>query len=146
MERSRIEAVISSVLAEKEAFLVDLEINEGNVINAFVDTDAGIKINELKMINRAIEGALDREQEDFALTVSSPGLDRPLKLHRQYANNVGRWVKVKANEAGTVKGQLKQVQDETITVEVPAKKKKESATMVEIPFTDIVETKIQVRF
>ncbi len=79
MERSRIEAVISSVLAEKEAFLVDLEINE------------------LKMINRAIEGALDREQEDFALTVSSPGLDRPLKLHRQYANNVGRWVKVKAN-------------------------------------------------
>ncbi len=146
MERSRIEAVISSVLAEKEAFLVDLEINEGNVINAFVDTDAGIKINELKMINRAIEGALDREQEDFALTVSSPGLDRPLKLHRQYTNNIGRWVKVKANEAGTVKGQLKQVQEETIMVEVPAKKKKESATMVEIPFTDIVETKIQVRF
>jgi ribosome maturation factor RimP len=32
--------------------------------------------------------------DDFSLEVSSPGLDEPLKLHRQYKKNIGRQVEL----------------------------------------------------
>ena len=123
MEREKIDNAVKQALEENEAYLVDLELGEGNTIALFADADGGIKINQLKMISRQVEAALDRETEDFALTVSSPGLDRPLKVHRQYVNNIGRWLKIKTTE-GTVKGQLKNVTDSNITVVKPAKKKR----------------------
>lgn len=146
MDREKVKTIVATAMVEHDAFLVDLEVNEGNAINVFADTDEGIKIHELKMISREVEGALDREIEDFALTVSSPGLDRPLRLKRQYTNNVGRWVKVKTSEPRTVKGELIEVDEEAIKVRVPSKKRKEPAIEELIEFADIVETKIQVRF
>lgn len=145
MEREKIDHAVSEALVENEAFLVDLELSEGNTIALFVDADGGIKINQLKMISRQIEAALDRETEDFALTVSSPGLDRPLRVHRQYVNNIGRWLKIKTAN-GTIKGQLKEVTEDNITVVQPAKKKKETDLIETVSFDEIVETKIQVRF
>lgn len=145
MEREKIDHAVSEALVENEAFLVDLELSEGNTIALFVDADGGIKINQLKMISRQIEAALDRETEDFALTVSSPGLDRPLRVHRQYVNNIGRWLKIKTAN-GTIKGQLKEVTEDNIIVVQPAKKKKETDLIETVSFDEIVETKIQVRF
>lgn len=146
MDRDKVKSIVENALDEHNAFLVDLEVNEGNNLDVFADTDEGIKIDELKFISRQVEAALDREIEDFALTVSSPGLDRPLKLHRQYVNNIGRWVKVKTSSPKTIKGELIEVSKDTIKVRVPSKKRKEPATEESIDFADIVETKIQVRF
>jgi ribosome maturation factor RimP len=146
MDRNQVKSIVEDALDGKNAFLVDLELGEGNNIGVFADTDEGIKVDELKQISRAVEAALDREVEDFALTVSSPGLDRPLKLHRQYKNNIGRWVKVKTTAHKTVKGELIEVNDDIIKIRIPSKKRKEPAKEEVIDFADIVETKIQVRF
>ena len=146
MDRDKVKSIVENALEDHNAFLVDLEVSEGNNIGVFADTDEGIKIDELKFISRKVEAALDREIEDFALTVSSPGLDRPLHLHRQYKNNIGRWVKVKTNLPSTIKGELMEVSEDTIKVRIPSKKRKEPAKEEIIDFADIVETKIQVRF
>jgi ribosome maturation factor RimP len=146
MDSEAVKSIVETALEGSNAFLVDLEISDGNNIGVFADTDEGIKINELKSISREIEAALDREIEDFALTVSSPGLDRPLKLHRQYVNNVGRWVKVKTTMPKTIKGELINVDREAIKIRIPHKKRKEPAVEESIDFAEIIETKIQVRF
>lgn len=146
METERLNNAIKAALEANNAYLVDTEIQEGNRITVFVDADGGIKISQLKQINREIEGLLDREAEDFALTVSSPGLERPLKVHRQYVNNVGRWLLVKDKTGTQVEGKLIAVNDQEITLEIPAKKKKEAPAVQNIALVDIDETKIQVRF
>ena len=146
METKRLNKAIESALEANGAYLVDIELKDGNNISLFVDADGGIKVNQLKMINRAVENLLDREVEDFALTVSSPGLDRPLKVHRQYVNNVGRWLKIKLVSGEKVSGKLTSVDENTITLEIPAKKKKEEPTVQSIALGDIEETKIEVRF
>ena len=146
METERLNRAIQTALDANNAYLVDTEIKEGNRITVFVDADGGIKISQLKQINREIEGLLNRDEEDFALTVSSPGLERPLKVHRQYVNNVGRWLAVKLNTGSSVVGKLNAVNDQEITLEIPAKKKKEQPAVQNIAFVDIEETKIEVRF
>ena len=40
----------------------------------------------------------------FHLEVSSPGLDEPLKLHRQYLKNIGRHVEVTAGRRYKTRG------------------------------------------
>lgn len=146
MESNKIEAAIQEALDAQGAYLVELEVLPGNNINVFVDVDGGIKVNQLKMINRAIEAALDREVEDFALTVSSPGLDRPLRVHRQFVNNVGRWLKVKTKASETFIGELVSVTDESLSLNIPGKTKKIAPVVREFAFEDIEESKIEIRF
>lgn len=147
MDREKIENAVNQTLENQNAFLVDLEIKEGNVITVFADADNGVTIQQLKMLNREIESTLDRDVEDFSLTVSSPGLERPFKVLRQYKNNVGRWVKVKTQLQETVIGKLEDATDEDITLNIPPdRKKKQPAKKQTLAYADIVETKIEIRF
>ena len=54
---------------------------------------------------------------DFALEVSSPGVDEPLKLYRQYKKNIGRTVEVLLNEETRKQGKLTEVNNDEITIE-----------------------------
>ena len=146
MDQKVLHSAIEEALANNEAYLVDLIVEEGNKITLFVDADNGINVQQLKMINREVEGVFDRDVEDFDLTVSSPGLERPFKVRRQYVNNVGRWVKVKLNEGEKVIGELINVTEENITLNIPGEKKKDPNTEKTFAFDEIIETKIEIRF
>ena len=76
-------------------FIVDVRISEGNHIRVLLDHDVATSIEHCMDLHRQLESSLDREAEDFSLDVSSPGLDQPLMLHRQYVKNIGRHVQVK---------------------------------------------------
>ena len=82
------------------------------------------------------------------LEVSSPGLDTPLNLTRQYQKNIGRNVGIKLAEAKAREGKLLSVNDDGITIEEKIKEKGKKAEMIEsfIPFTDITETKVLISF
>jgi ribosome maturation factor RimP len=84
---------------------------------------------------------------DFSLEVSSPGLDEPLKMHRQYQKNVGRHVEIVKIQGEVIGGVLKQVGVDSIEVEETRGKNKKKETVVHtIPFDQIKTTKIQVVF
>jgi ribosome maturation factor RimP len=84
---------------------------------------------------------------DFSLELSSPGLDEPLKLHRQYVKNTGRKVEIVSKEGVKTEGKLLQVAEDSITVEeVTGKGKKMEIKQHVIPFETIKTTKIQVTF
>jgi ribosome maturation factor RimP len=151
--KEQIVSLIDEKLKDEEFFLVDLEILPGNVINIELDGYEGITIKDCVDFSRQIEHNLDREEEDFELHVSSPGLDKPFRVFQQYEKNIGREVKVVPNDGKVVKGTLIEVDAEKITLEysfkqkIEGKKKKETITEQEIvPFTNIKETTIIISF
>ena len=145
MEYAKIESAVEIAATDNDAFLVELELKPNNIIVAFVDSDNGLTIEQIKMINRQIESHLDRDVEDFNLTVSSPDLNRPLKTWRQYKKNVGRYLKVKFNERQE-EGMLMKVEAKYLVLSVPNKKKSAPNTELEIQFADIAEAKVAIRF
>jgi ribosome maturation factor RimP len=81
------------------------------------------------------------------LEVSSPGLDEPLKLNRQYKKNVGRFVEVLLQDGSKREGKLTEATEDGIAVEWEEGKGKKKETKQEsILFDQIKTTKIQIKF
>ena len=91
-----VENLVMEALNEMEGyFLVDIRINSNNVIQVEIDNSNGrVSIEDCIKVSRNVEHNLDREAEDFALTVSSAGLDKPLRNLKQFYKAVGKEVKV----------------------------------------------------
>jgi len=84
---------------------------------------------------------------DFSLEVSSPGIDEPLKLLRQYKKNIGRTIEVITNDDTKKEGLLKEVADEAITIEQTEGKGKKAVVLnTTISFADIKQTKVLIKF
>jgi ribosome maturation factor RimP len=80
------------------------------------------------------------------LEVSTPGVDQPLKLKRQYYKNVGRRLKVKVHENIT-EGKLKEVsEDQIVLVQETGTGKKRELKEIAIPFSEIDKAFVQVSF
>ena len=136
---------------DTDNFLVDLRVKPGNNIKVFLDADSGISIARCVSINRAlykkIEEAAWFPEGDFSLEVSSPGLDEPLKLLRQYRKNLGRSVEVTMKDASRIEGKLLEVTEDGIVVEeIKGKNKKREVIAHYLLFDNIKQTKIQVVF
>jgi ribosome maturation factor RimP len=156
IDRKDIEVLIAERIAELDngLFVVELTISSANVISIEIDkTEGSVSVKDCMSVSRNVEHNLDREEEDFEITVSSAGLDKPLRVLAQYTKNIGREVKVKLIEGGKLEGELKQVTEEYIVIEnsrkekIEGKKKKE--LIVEqhtLNFSDIKETKIIISF
>ena len=121
MLAQELEQKISQLISDKipAAFLVDIQLKKGKkqLLSIKVDKDGGISMAECATISRALGNALEEEpgfETAYTLEVSSPGVGFPLKLHRQYVNNVGRQLSVKCVDDSTKEGELKQVEEDFI--------------------------------
>ena len=147
-----VQGKIQNLLADNpEHFLVEIRVKPTNNIKVFIDGDKGVGIDDLVKYNRALYKQLEEEalfpDGDFSLEVSSPGLGEPLKMHRQYLKNIGRYVEVTTNEGQKIEGKLELVDDEAITVEeTKGKGKKTEIIKHTIPLKDIKSTQIQIKF
>ncbi len=146
IERETIEAHLKQILTGTEIFLVDVRVDSSNRITVHIDKIDGISIDDCVRISRDLEGRLDRDREDFALEVSSPGLDAPFKVTEQYRKNIGKMVKVQSADGETYLGILKQVEESGIRLEIPAVKKNEEPELKDLAFGDIVTTRIDIQF
>ena len=95
---------------EPDVFLVEVRIKPTNNVKVFLDADNGISIDRLVQFNRRLYKEFEEEQvfpnNDFSLEISSPGLDEPLKLNRQYKKNIGRFVEVMQSDGAKTEGKL----------------------------------------
>lgn len=132
-------------------FLVEVRIKPTNNVKVFIDADEGIMLSTLISYNRKLYKEIEESglfpADDFSLEVSSPGLDEPLKKHRQYKKNVGRYVHLTKNDGSMLEGKLTEATDDGIIVETETGKgKKKEIKQETVLFTDIKTTKIQVKF
>lgn len=145
-----VEKFISPLLYD-DIFLVSIKIKPTNNYKIYLDADSGLGIEKCIKINRALYKIMEESgmypDGDFSLEVSSPGLDEPLKLLRQYQKNVGRNVEVTTTDDIKKEGKLTSVTANNITLEmVEGKGKKAVLKTEEIAFEHIKQTKIQVTF
>ncbi len=138
-------------LLQDDIFLVSMKIKPTNNFKIYLDADSGLGIEKCIKINRALYKAIEEKgmypEGDFSLEVSSPGLGEPLKLLRQYKKNIGRFVEVTKNDESKLEGKLVEVTDDSITVENTKGKGKKAVTEnVIIPFAEIKQTIIQIKF
>lgn len=150
--KEKMEALVNSAIADApDHFLVEVKILPNKKIQVFVDAETGIKIEKCVQISRAVEKVLDEEKwfgEDYNLEVSSPGMDSPLKVFKQYKRRIGREVEVLLTTGVRYEGILKAANEQGLTLEKTIKlNKKESITeTLEFPFTDIKHTKLILNF
>jgi ribosome maturation factor RimP len=154
-----IRLMTEEILSEEPVyFLVDLRIKPTNNVKVFLDGDSGITIEKCVQVNRKLYRKLEESaifpDGDFSLEVSSAGLDEPLKLLRQYKKNIGRLVEIQLQDGTQKEGQLTDVSEEGIVLEVSSGKpsngklpsKKKEISSQSFLFNNIKSTKIQIVF
>ena len=143
---------VNSLLANHSShFLVEVRIKPTNNVKVFIDADEGVILSDLIDYNRKLYRQLEESglfpNGDFSLEVSSPGLDEPLKLFRQYRKNIGRFVDVTMNDSSKKEGKLMDATEDGIVIETETGKgKKKEIKQESILFDQIKNTKIQVKF
>jgi len=117
-------------LLKDDIFLVSIKIKPTNNFKIYLDADSGLGIEKCIKINRALYKIMEEmgmyPDGDFSLEVSSPGLDEPLKLLRQYKKNIGRDVEVITTEDVKKEGKLTDVTEEKIVIEYTEGKNKKA--------------------
>ena len=147
-----IEELIAKLLSETEdIFLVSVRIKPVNNIKVYLDADEGLNIDRCVKINRMMYRTIEEEgwypDGNFSLEVSSPGIDEPLKLLRQYKKNIGRNVEVTETNENIQEGKLVAVSEETITIEYTECKNKKAVIITkEIPLEQVKQTIVQIAF
>ena len=117
----------------------------------FIDGDQGVSIDKLVRYNRNLYRQIEEEKmfpnDDFSLEVSSPGLEEPLKLNRQYQKNIGRYVEVVVEDGTKREGKLLSATATALIIEeTKGKGKKIETVQHTINFDIIKTTKIQIKF
>ena len=138
--------VIEDELEGSDLFFVDLKIGKDNKISVFIDGDNGVTIKNCIDLSRKIEGNLDREVEDFELSVFSAGVGEALKLVRQYIKNIGRNISITTLDDKKVEGELVFADVNKLIVRQTPKRKKDNLVETEIAFTNVKEGKIIIIF
>ena len=92
----RVKELIAEYLERNSIELVEITYRReqgGMVLRLLVDTPEGITIRECEELNNYLSEALDKENvidERHTLEVASPGLDRPLKIDRDFERTMGK--------------------------------------------------------
>jgi ribosome maturation factor RimP len=143
IEQSKLEGSVRSVVGARNAFLVEMAERKERgrrIIQVFLDTDEGITIAQCAEISRELGTALDEQNiinEPYELEVSSPGIEKPLKLLRQYKKNLGRKYKVQYRQGDnrqTFNGTLAAIEGERVTFTL------EKHETVTLEFSKIIES------
>jgi ribosome maturation factor RimP len=150
--QERLENMVTTMLeGNGDYFLVDLRIRPGNNIKVILDADSGVTIDKCVDYNRKLYKQIEASglfpDGDFALEVSSAGIDEPLKLDRQYKKNIGRHVEIILKDGTRKEGKLTEANEAGLVIEeTRGKNKKKEVIVHSIPFSDIKTTKVQVVF
>jgi ribosome maturation factor RimP len=131
-----VEALVRPVVESSGLELVEVTFGreEGRkVLRVTVDREGGLDLDTIAQTSEKISRRLDLEGFEagpYALEVSSPGIERPLRGADDFIRRIGETVKVKTTEPATHQGKLSAADDDGIVVEA-------DGTQVRIAYADI---------
>ena len=153
MNQNSLEAIkklVLPLLAERDVELVDLlgsRERGRSCLRFLVDKSGGITLDECAQLNQEIGQMLDEEdivQENYALEVSSPGLNRPLVSTRDFQRVQNQSVKIVLHQP--IKGQnvwigvLEEVDEENVAIQTENKQR------LCIPRSKVARANLEIRF
>lgn len=122
------EEKIVPIIEEMGYEVVEVEYakkSDGMNLTFYIDSENGVNIDDCEKVSKNIDPILEElnptEDSPYILSVSSPGLDRPLKTDRDFKRNLEKEISVTlfAKENGQKKfdGILKSYDDKSITLQ-----------------------------
>jgi len=145
----QIEQLITRELEGSDYYLVAVVGKEDKGKMQFLlDGDNGVSIEKCTEISRKVSRYIDENDlgsEKFIYEISSPGVERPLLMMRQYPKHVGRELAVKLASQEVIDGKLLSVEKDHILLETAGEKKKETK-QVQVLVDEILESKVKISF
>ena len=116
----------SAEVLEPSVFIVDIEYKpSGGKLLVMIDSDESLTIEQCRKLNKHLSNKLDEldfGDTPYKLEVSSPGIDKPLLLARQYPKHVGRELQITLKAKTELLGKLTSFADDTLTLHLKDKK------------------------
>lgn len=147
-----IREIVNSKLAGSDCFIVDIKVRPGK-ITVLLDKPAGIRIDECAEVNRDLLGKLEGRGvlENFAIEVSSPGMDEPLKVLFQYHRRIGKLLSIVTKDGLRREGILKSADENEIVMEETVNeknngKKTSHTELRSIPMAEVKEARVIFKF
>ena len=130
VRKARLLALLEPPVQAMGYELVDLEARIGGngLLRIYIDQDDGIDLADCERVSRQLSAFLDVEEPlpgSYALEVSSPGLDRPLRTAAHFERFAGQEAKIRLavplEGRRNFKGRLHGIDDEEVVIEVDGK-------------------------
>lgn len=128
-------------LHRDDIFVVQIKVSKNNVIEVSIDGDNGVKVEDCIELSRYIDKYLDRDKEDFELTVMSFGLEEYFTMKRQFKKNIGQDIELIDKEGDKHNGVLAEVDEKGIVLTTKKDKQGKSFS-----FEDIDKAKVIINF
>ncbi|MDD5559878.1 ribosome maturation factor RimP [Candidatus Methylomirabilis sp.] len=142
----RVKSIALPLFTELELELVDVEFRReasGWILRLYLDKPGGVTLGDCQQVSEELSDLLDVENfidHPYTLEVSSPGLNRPLRLESDFLRFVGQRARVSTSQA--IAGQrrflgiLKGYEDGHVSLE------REDGTVVLIPYALISKARL----
>ncbi len=150
--KEQVTQLANESLENTDRFVVDITVSKSNVIFVYIDSDTSVTIDHCVELSRYIESHLDREIEDYELSVSSAGIDYPLLKNRQLNKYIEKELDILNNEGIKKTYKLLSFNDEKLDVQeatikrLGRLKKIVYSETTELFFKDIKEIKPYINF
>ncbi len=141
IDKNKILKVAALADLGKEYVVVDVEEKPINNFTVFIDSINGITIGDCVKVSRKIEENFNRDDEDYELSVSSTGIDKPLTSKIQLIKNIGKAVEITFNDNKNLIGNISEVKDSSIVLEYSVKEK-----LAETKKNVLVNKNIEIEF
>lgn len=115
------EALVRPVIEGEGLELVDVTFGrEGGrrILRITVDRDGGVDLETISTLSGKVSRRLDLEGFEpgpYALEMTTPGIERPLRRPQDFRRAVGERVRVKTDE-GVLEGELRAAEDDEIRI------------------------------
>lgn len=143
--KQQISEAVEAAVAQRGCFLVEVTVSAANDIEIVLEKEQGmVDWDDCAAIDQVVHAAFNQDEEDYALTVSSAGLDRPFKVLRQFIKAIGSTVDVKFKGGRRLIAKLADASEDSITLQYTAleavegqKKKQKVEHTDEYPLSEI---------
>lgn len=103
--------------AQNGLFVVSVEISKDNDVDVTIDADdRDVTLDDCVGMTEFIQQAVNRDEEDYSLTIGSAGLTSPFKVLRQWKKAVGREIQLTRKSGERVNATLLSADEEGVDI------------------------------
>ena len=98
-------------------FVVSIDITKDNDVDVVIDADSrDVTLDDCVGMTDFIHQAVDREEEDYSLTIGSAGLTSPFKVLRQWKKAVGSEIQLTRKSGARINATLLAADEEGVDI------------------------------
>lgn len=129
MKKEELLNIAQSTKLNKEFEIIEIVEHKENHFTIYIESLSGITIDDCTSVLKQILQKLP-EETNVEITVSSAGIDKPLRAPIQFIKHIGKKVEVKTRDGKKYTGILHQYTPKSTTIIVENKNEKREVVML----------------